>query len=66
MVSDMPGTRGVQVTTELNSNAAISKTLPPIQFSSYDIMTFAGSTAQDGEKYTVSPVPTVSTGLDME
>ncbi|KAN0130238.1 hypothetical protein V8E53_011995 [Lactarius tabidus] len=65
-VSDMPGTRGVQVTTELNSNAAVSKTLPPIQFSSYDIMAFSGSTAHDGEKHTVFPVPTVLTGLDGE
>ncbi|KAN0130225.1 hypothetical protein V8E53_011982 [Lactarius tabidus] len=44
-VSDTPGTRDVQVMAELNSNAAVSKFLPPIQVSSYDFMSFSASTA---------------------
>ncbi|KAN0130233.1 hypothetical protein V8E53_011990 [Lactarius tabidus] len=63
-VSDTPGTCGVQVTTESRSNAAVSKTLPPIQVASYGYTSFSGSTVWDGEKYPVSPVPAILTGRD--
>ncbi|KAN0135513.1 hypothetical protein V8E53_006792 [Lactarius tabidus] len=42
-VSDTP--RTMQVPTELGSNAAVSKTLPPVQVCSYGYTPFSGSTA---------------------